>query len=364
MSTATTRAIAFSPVQPGIVHTTTIGVPVVGEHDVEIDVLQVGVCGTDREIIAGDIGFPPPAAAELVLGHELAGRVRSVGPAVTTVQPGDLVSATVRRPDDCPSCQAGEPDMCTKQAYTERGIAGAHGFMAERIVEDERWVVPVPDKLESVAVLTEPLSVVEKGVRQARLIQQRLNYWEPETAVVIGAGPIGILGTLLLRSQGLDVWTIARTPAPNPKANLVTAAGATYVSGQGKSLSDVTTSIPPVDIVLECSGSSVVAFESIGLLANNGVAVFASVTPEDEEGHIPTGRLNRQIVAGNKVVVGTVNSGMVDFANAVSSLERFESLWPGLTGSMITHRFTLDDDPNLATGNIPGCIKCVIEFQR
>jgi threonine dehydrogenase-like Zn-dependent dehydrogenase len=363
MTTSSVRAVAFSPAQPNTVHATILDVPALGPRDVEIDVIRVGVCGTDREIIAGEIGYPPEGSPELVLGHEVAGRVRAVGPGVSSVSPGDLVTVTVRRPDDCPSCQAGEPDMCTKHGYTERGIAGAHGFMAERIVEDEQWVIVVPEHLEPIAAMTEPLTVVEKGLRQARLIQRRLNHWEPKTAVVLGAGPIGLLGTMLLRSQGIDVWTVARTPAPTPNAEIVAATGATYVSSRETSLVDLAASIAPVDLILECSGSAKVAFESMGILGNNGVLVLVSLTPEHDDAEIPAGRLNRHMVAGNKVVVGTVNAGMVDFTNAVASLERFEELWPGLTERMITHRFTLDDDLAQATGHLPGGIKSVIEFR-
>jgi threonine dehydrogenase-like Zn-dependent dehydrogenase len=298
-----------------------------------------------------------------VIGHEVIGRVSEVGPSVTTVAPGDLVTVTVRRPDDCPACQSGEPDMCLEHRYTERGIAGAHGFMAERIVEYEHWVIRIPDHLEAVGVLTEPLTVVEKAVRQARLIQRRLTHWNLKTAVVMGAGPIGLLGTLLLRSEGVDVYTVARTPAPNPAAEIVTACGATYVSTRETPLAGQAQSLPGIDLILECSGSSQVVFESTEILGNNGVLVLLSLTPEHETAEIPIGRINRHLVAGNKVVVGSVNAGMEDFTNAVASLARFEDLWPGLAASMITHRFTLGDDLVAATGNLPGGIKSVIEFQ-
>ena len=75
-------------------------------------------------------------------------------------------------------------------------------------------------------MLTEPLTVVEKAVRQAELIQRRLKYWDLKTAIVMGAGPIGLLGTLLLRSKGVDVYTLARTPAPTRRPTIVAASGA------------------------------------------------------------------------------------------------------------------------------------------
>lgn len=361
-NTDTVRAVAITPAHPSGVHLTTTGLPEPGPGEVEIKVIRVGVCGTDRELIRGEIGFPPAGTDELILGHEVVGRVSKVGPEVTGLAPGDLVTVTVRRPDDCAACQAGEPDMCLDQQYTERGIAGAHGFMAERVIEHQDWVIKVPDHLEPVAMLTEPLTVVEKAVRQAELIQRRLASWNLKTAVVMGAGPIGLLGTLLLRSRGVDTYTFARTPAPNPAAGIVTACGATYISTREQSTQEFAATLPNIDLILESSGSSKVVFESMRVLGNNGVLVLLSLTGGHETHEVPTAELNTSLVAGNKVVVGSVNAGMVDFANAVESLARFDELWPGLTASMITHRFTLGDDLVAATGKLPGGIKSVIEF--
>jgi threonine dehydrogenase-like Zn-dependent dehydrogenase len=358
------RAVAIHPDQPNSLHLTTIPLAEPAEGEVEISVIRVGVCGTDRELIRGEIGHAPEGQSELVLGHEVIGRVSRLGPGVTKLGVGDLVSVTVRRPDNCPACQAGEPDMCLDLQYTERGIAGAHGFMAERIIEHEQWVIPVPTDLEAIGMMIEPLTVVEKAVRQAELIQQRLRYWHLKTAIVMGAGPIGLLGTLLLRSKGVDVWTLARTPGPTAASAIVEASGATYVSTRGQSPGDLVASLSNVDLIIESSGSSQVAFDSMALLGNNGVLVLLSLTGGEGRTEIAASQLNTSLVAGNKVVVGSVNAGMVDFTNAVQSLERFETLWPGLTESMITNCFTLDDDLVEATNNIPGGIKSVIEFQR
>ncbi|MBA3277071.1 MAG: alcohol dehydrogenase catalytic domain-containing protein, partial [Chloroflexia bacterium] len=289
------RAVAIRPDQPHTVHPVSLQLYTPGPGQVEIDVVRVGVCGTDREIIAGEIGFPPLGLDELVIGHEVVGRVTAVGSSVNDIAVGDLVTVTVRRPDDCAACRSGEPDMCTEHRYVERGIAGAHGFMAERVIEDEEWVIKVPDRLEPIAVLTEPLTVVEKAVRQARLIQRRLNTWEPKTAVVLGAGPIGLLGTMLLRSQGIDVYTAARTPAPNPAATLVEACGATYVSTRDTPLLDVAAGLPRIDIVLECSGASRLMLDGMDILGNNGVMVLLSLTPEHDLAEAPVGRINRSM---------------------------------------------------------------------
>lgn len=362
IESANARAVAITPSQPGTIKLVTIDVPPPGPGEVEIGVIRVGVCGTDRELIQGEIGHPPQGTDDLVLGHEVVGRITALGPGVAGLALGNLVTVTVRRPGDCAACRAGEPDMCLDLQYTERGIAGAHGFMAERIVEHQDWVIPVPEHLEPVAMLTEPLTVVEKAVRQAELIQRRLAYWDLKTALVTGAGPIGLLGTMLLRSRGVETYTLARTPAPNPAATVVTACGATYVSTREHSPAELASTMPNIDLIVESSGSSAVVFESMRLLGNNGVLVLLSLTGGHDTQLVPTAELNTSLVAGNKVVVGSVNAGMIDFRNAVASLDRFEKLWPGLAASMITHRFTLEDDLAVATGKPPGGIKSVIEF--
>jgi threonine dehydrogenase-like Zn-dependent dehydrogenase len=142
----------------------------------------------------------------------------------------------------------------------------------------------------------------------------------------------------------------------------VAACGATYVSTRELAAEELASSLPNIDLIIESSGSSALAFESMKLLGNNGVLVLLSLTGGHETNLVPTAELNTSLVAGNKVIVGSVNAGMVDFANAVESLDRFEQLWPGLTESMITHRFTLDDDLIAATGKLEGGIKSVIEF--
>jgi len=358
----TISAIAIYPDKPGSLHRTTIATGEPADQEVEIAVIRVGVCGTDREIIRGKIGFPPAGSAELVIGHEMVGRVTRVGPNVDRVKAGELVTVSVRRPDGCPACLAGEPDMCLWLEYTERGISGAHGFMAQRVTERQEWVVKVPEHLEPVAVLTEPLTVVEKALRQAGLIQRRLNHWNLKTAIVMGAGPIGLLGTLLLRSKGVDVFTVARTAGPNAAAAIVEACGATYVSTREESITELAARIGGVDLIIESTGSSQVVFESMRNLGNNGVLVLLGLTGGDHTLEIPADDLNTSLVVGNKVVVGSVNAGIEDFVNAVADLDQFDDLWPGLALSMITHRLTMADDLDQIATRIDGGIKTVIEF--
>ena len=86
-----------------------------------VSVLEVGVCGTDREIVRGSLGSPPPGSSRLVLGHEMLGTVSASQSADFAV--GDLVILTVRRPCGLPSCAPcarGESDLCVTDRYSER----------------------------------------------------------------------------------------------------------------------------------------------------------------------------------------------------------------------------------------------------
>jgi glucose 1-dehydrogenase len=362
-TTTSVAAIAVDPSQPNSLKRTTVALPALDPSDVLVDVVRVGVCGTDREIIHGQIGYAPEGSDLLVIGHEVLGRVRSVGAGVSDLAPGDLVTATVRRPDGCPACQAGEPDMCLWLTYTERGINGAHGFMAQQFVERREHLIPVPDRLEATAVLVEPLTVVEKAVRQAHLIQQRMAYWQPKTAIVTGAGPIGILGTLLLRSLGLDVHTVARTPAPHAAATAIESAGAHYVSTQDESLTQLAERVGPIDLMLESTGASQVGFEAMQVLGNNGVLVLLSLTGGGHHFDVPADAINTSLVVGNKVVVGSVNAGAVDFSNAVQRLDRFDELWPGLAASLITSRIPFTGNLDAIAAKATDGIKTVVEME-
>src|SRR5919197_2749276 len=206
---------------------------------VRVKTLQIGVDATDREINEALYGNPPPGGDHLVIGHESFGQVVEVGDRVTEVRPGDCVSCTVRRPGGSLHDRIGRNDLTSEEVYYERGINLCHGFLTEAFVDDAEYVVKVPPGLKHLGVLAEPASVCAKAIEQAFLAQQRLQIWHPRRAFVLGAGQIGLLATLMLRLRGLEVYTVANRPAPNLKADIAGAYGATYVS---------TRQTPPADL--------------------------------------------------------------------------------------------------------------------
>src|SRR5438094_7321042 len=215
------RAIAVTPAKAGSAQQLELPKPRLETGMALMRVLEVGIDGTDTEINNGEYGEAPPGSYVLVIGHEALSVVDAVGEGVQGFAPGDLVVSTVRRPDTCPNCQAGESDMCLFGKYTERGIKGAHGYMGEYYSETPAFMVKIPSALRPFAVLLEPLSIVEKATFQAWRIQERM-LWEPKRAVVLGAGPIGILGTILLRLPGLDVHVYAKSPSDTVQGRILT----------------------------------------------------------------------------------------------------------------------------------------------
>ena len=197
-----------------------------------MEVLRVGVDGTDKEINAAEYGEAPHGYDFLVLGHESLGRVLEVGPNVNEFRPGDLVVATVRRPGTSIYDVIGLQDMTTDDAYFERGISRRHGYLSEAYVEDADFLVLLPRSLGEVGVLLEPLTVVEKGIGQAYEIQRRLKVWRPKRAAVIGAGTIGLMAALVLRLRGLEVDSFGRERPPHLNAGLLEQVGAKYISTQ------------------------------------------------------------------------------------------------------------------------------------
>src|SRR5919107_1044442 len=357
-------AIAIHPGQANSLHLTEIPHDEPGPGEVLVRVRQVGICGTDRELIHGSFGSAPTGTAALVLGHEMLGKIEAVGPDVFDFTPGQLVTATVRRPDGCPACTAGQPDMCQWLDYTERGIAGSHGFMTESVVEDVRWVIGVPHELAHIGVLVEPLSVVEKALRQANLIQRRLTSWQPKTALVLGAGPIGLLGTLLLRSRGMAVVTLARRPGPHLVSEIVEAAGARYAAMRETGIQEVAAELPPIDLIFEATGNAAPGFAAMEILGNNGVLVLLSGASRPAELTVPAAAINGSLLRGNKVVVGSVNSAWEDFALGVEDLARFEMLWPGLTTRFVTRHLDGLGDYARILENPDGDIKTVIDVDE
>jgi len=302
-----------------------------------VRVLRVGVDGTDKEINAAEYGAAPSGYDFLVLGHEGFGQVEAVGPNVTFVRPGDYVVATVRRPGRSIYDAIGLQDMTTDTEYFERGINLRHGYLTEYYVEDEEFVVKIPQGLKEVGVLLEPMTVAQKGIAQAYEIQRRLKVWRPRKAAVMGAGTLGLLATLVLRLRGIDVTTFGRTPCPYLNAELLDAIGSRYVNTAARTIREAATEFGPFDLIFEGTGSSAVVFECMQVLGRNGVLVLTSITGGSRSLEVPADRINLEFVLGNKVMVGSVNASRDNFETGVRDMSQAEAEYPGWLRRLLTH---------------------------
>src|SRR5438270_6394436 len=135
---------------------------------VKARVLEVGICGTDREEAAGGRSAPPPGRSDLVIGHEMFGRVVDVGRDVHSVAVGDYAVFTVRRGcGHCPACAMNRSDMCYTGDYADRGIRHQDGYQTEFVVDSEQYVVKVPPEIGTIGVLAEPMSIAQKAIEEA-----------------------------------------------------------------------------------------------------------------------------------------------------------------------------------------------------
>lgn len=344
------KAITVEPKKPGTARFEEIPEPDAGEGSVLVEAVAVGVCGTDVEIVEGKYGWAPPGKTRLVLGHESLGRVIDPG-ASRSLKKGDLVVGVVRRPDPvpCPNCAVGESDMCRNGRYTERGIKEIDGFMSERWRIEPEYVMKIDPSLGILGVLIEPTTVITKALEQVVTIGQR-SFWEPKTALVTGAGPIGLLAALRLSLHELDVHVLDRAES-GPKPELVRALGATYHTG---SVLDLT--FEP-DIIVECTGAGPVIADSIHKVGEGGILCLAGVG----SGGIAT-RAVGDVAAGavlkNNVIVGSVNANKRHWYKASKALARADRKW---LSRLITRR-EKPEHFNQALERKPDDVKVVIQF--
>jgi len=336
------KAIAITPKEKNSARLIEMDKPSIkNDNEVLVEVIRVGACGTDREINNGEYGVAPEGFDFLVLGHENFGRIVEVGKNVKDLQKGDFVVATVRRP--CGTSiydQIGQQDFTTDSEYYERGISRIHGYWAEFYVENKEFLIKIPPAIKEVAVLLEPLSIIEKGLKQAEDIQKRLDIWKPKTAAVLGTGNVGLLTILALRLRGFEVHGFGLDlPEGYLNAELCEAIGATYNSTRELSVTNSAEKYGEYDLIFECTGYSPIIFEAMQTLDENGILILASVTGGDRKTDgVPSDLINQEFVLGNRVMVGTVNANREHFEMGVKDIALAEAMYSGWLARMMTHK--------------------------
>jgi threonine dehydrogenase-like Zn-dependent dehydrogenase len=285
-----------------------------------------GICGTDLHILSDPPGHP--ASDGVVLGHEFVGVVRDVGPSVASLVAGDrvVVAANVAC-GECVWCRRGLDNHC--ESFTTHGIF-VDGGLAPRVAVPARSCFPISADVPShVAALAEPLSTVVNGVKLASVSPG-------DTAVVIGAGPIGLMFTALLELGGARVITIEPEPL---RRELAGTMGAFRVVEPGREAAvEVVRGLTEglgADVVVDAVGSQLPT--ALELVRKAGRIVLFGMNSE-ARAEIAQNRITRDELT---VLGGYVGRSEDVFPVAVRLLEQGRvDLEP-----LVTHRIALEELP-------------------
>ncbi|MCQ1945976.1 glucose 1-dehydrogenase [Arthrobacter sp. zg-Y1116] len=346
------QALIITPGQKDSLELRDLPEPEAGEGSVLVETLAVGLCATDREVIAAEFGTAPEDRDYLVMGHENLGRVVEA-PEGSDLAAGDLVVGIVRRPcaENCRACAAGEWDMCLTGTYTEHGIEGLDGFAREYWRGDPDDMVKLEPSLERVGVLLEPATILAKAWEQIDRIGGRA-YFRPQVVAVTGAGPVGLLGALFGVQRGLEVH-VFDLEEDGPKEKLTKELGAVFHTD---TLPE--SGINP-DIIIECTGVPTVINDVLQHGAKNSVTCLTGVSEADGEQPVDLGALNLNLVMDNRVVFGTVNANRRHYLKAAAALAKSDARW---LEQLISRRVPLADYAQ-AFEDRDGDIKVVLDLR-
>lgn len=329
------------------------------DDEVLIRHVEIGIDGSDKNVVKYNLIDPPDSEDRMVLGHESWGVVEAIGKKVTLFKAGDAVVPTVRRGCGiCVSCLSNRSDYCYTGLYKEHGLHKLHGFLTKYSVIEEQYLVPLPDKLKPLGVWIEPLSVVEKAMEQLQIVQSRLpafcphqgHHWDDahwgscKKAVVIGAGPLGFLATALLILAGVETYIVEVLDEDNPRVQFAKRLGAEFIDGKSFRPGQIAKAVERIDIVFEASGASALAVNFIPHLSRNAAYIMTGVPRAgDQEMAVNTDSILRQIVRHNMVILGSVNSNAGHFKKAIEDLKLIEKEFGAILHDAITARLPLKD---------------------
>ena len=337
-----------------------------------VKTIRCGLCGTDREIIRRRIPDVPPGQDFLIIGHEALGRVEQVGPETQTpLRPGDLVTVLVRRGcGRCNACLMGHVDYCYTGEYTERGIHKVHGFFTEYFVDQPEYLITVPENLEDVGVLAEPMSVSTKAYEVATRLMGRVCFdgacsfrGRQERALVAGHGPIGILAALLLLVEGYDVSVVGRRKAKDPQRTFIESFGARYLDLTADEDRTFAKDQGGFFLIIEATGLAELTFRLPELLTRNGILVLTGVPRGPQEISFDGNGFMASLVRFNQTVTGTVNASRENFEMGLTYLRAFKEKLPAAITRVITGRYSLANWRDAFGQKDPNEIKAVIEFE-
>lgn len=346
------KAMSVIPGQPWSADAADVPEPPESDGDILVEGVLVGICGTDSEIMHG-YGEPPPGGERLIIGHESLGQVLQA-PEGSGFTPGDLVTGIVRRPDPvpCPACAEGRWDFCQNGQYTERGIKGRDGYGLQRWRIHCQYAIAIPHELGDMGVLTEPASVLAKAWEQIEMIAARAPKVD-NTALVVGAGPIGLLAALFAIQRGYEVHVVDQV-GEGPKPALVHGLGATYHQDKIEDM-DIRPSV-----VIECTGVGELVFQASAKIAQAGVICLAGISSGMRSMPLNLNHVNAHVVLENVAIFGTVNASRRNYLQAVEALAKADRDW---LSRLISRRVPLSSWPS-ALVKTPDDVKVAVDLRE
>jgi aryl-alcohol dehydrogenase len=311
MPTTTRAAVVESGGAPFTLSAIELDEP--GPHEALVRMVATGLCHTDLGVASGGLPFPLPG----VLGHEGAGVVEAVGPAVTGVAPGDHVVLSFTSCGDCRNCDGGHPAYCatwlplnllggrradgTNTISRDGEPLGGHFFgqssFAERALVDERSLVKVDQDvpLESIA----PLGCgVQTGVGAVWNVLKPVT---GSTIVVLGAGAVGL--SAVMAAALTPATTIVAVDRVGERLTLARELGATHtVNAAEEDLGEALAAITGgqgADGIVETTGNVNVLRQGVDALGARGTVVVVGAPPFGTEVSLDVNGL-----LGGKRVVG------------------------------------------------------------
>lgn len=344
--------------------------PVISAPDeIKARVLTAGICGTDREAFAG-AGFQPPHGRDdIIIGHEVLARVVEVGRFVSSFNPGDLVTFTIRRGcGKCRPCDIGRSDLCATGGYKERGLDYMDGFQAEFVVDSEANVVKVPEGLKDAGVLCEPFSTIQKALQEAVKATARMpdalidgDWFKGRKCLVMGLGPIGLLASLALTLRGAVVYGVDEVDEGSPRPEWLKTIGGGYIDGRKiKPNEAANISGGKFGLIFQAAGALETTFAFIDALAPNGAFIFFAAGKGKAE---IDAKLVRNLIDGNNTLIGSISSTRVHFELAISDLESASLKWGGHVEKLINKKYRPSEFEKGINEHTVDEIKAVVDWE-
>ncbi|MGD0136987.1 MAG: NAD(P)-dependent alcohol dehydrogenase [Bryobacteraceae bacterium] len=319
-----------------------------GEHDVRIEILFCGICHSDLHAVRNEWSEFMPTVYPIVPGHEIVGRVTTVGSAVTKFKPGDLaaVGCLVDTDRTCPRCKAGLENFCPNLTLTfnspDKHLGGmTYGGYSDSIVVDERFVLRVPSNLN----LAGAAPLLCAGITT----YSPMHHWGVTKGQKVGVVGLGGLGHMAVKfAHALGAHVVVFTTSPNKKEDaLRLGADEIVVSRNAGEMSKHAGSF---DFILDAVSGEHDINAYINLLGMDGNLTMVGAPPKPLSVSAIGLIVGRRSLSGSNIGGLPETQEMLDFCGAhnitadveVIPIQKVNEAYQRLLKSDVKYRFSID----------------------